>query len=181
MITKRERERAIQHAWKLCQQTGIPLLDHEIGRIEVADFGLSEFEASGLAILALQVTQEVGIKLIALYPWQVCPEHRHPPQGDYPGKEEIFRGQWGEVSLYVPGEPTPNPKGQPPPHRRDYCTVWHEIVLRPGDQYRTPPDTWHWFQAGPDGAVLWSFSSKVTDAEDVFLDPEVTRQTIIRD
>ena len=43
-------------------------------RIEVADFGLSEFQTSGLSILTLQVTQEVGIKLIALYPWQICPE-----------------------------------------------------------------------------------------------------------
>jgi D-lyxose ketol-isomerase len=44
-----------------------------------------------------------------------------------------------------------------------------------------PPDTWHWFQAGSEGAVVWSFSSKVTDAADIFLDPQVTRQTIVRD
>ena len=111
MITQRERQEAIQHAWALCQKK-IPLLDHEIDNIEVADFGLSEFKTSGLAILTLAVTQDVGIKLIALYPWQICPEHRHPPLGDYPGKEETFRGLWGQAWGYVPGEPTPDPQAR---------------------------------------------------------------------
>ena len=51
MITQRERTEAIQHAWALYKETGVALLDHEIDNIEVADFGLSEFRTSGLAIL----------------------------------------------------------------------------------------------------------------------------------
>ena len=179
MITQQERKRAIQHAWTLCQKSGFPLVDHEIDQIEVADFGLSEFRTSGLAILTLQVTQEVGIKLIALYPWQACPQHRHPVVGDYPGKEETFRGLMGEVYLYVPGEPTPNPRARLPEHRRPHYSVWHEIVLGPGDQHYSPPNEWHWFQAGPEGAVMWSWSSRPSDYQDDFSDPEVTRRTII--
>jgi D-lyxose ketol-isomerase len=52
-------------------------------------------------------------------------------------------------------------------------------VLRPGDQFTSPPDTFHWFQAGPQGAVVWSFSSRATDVADVFADPDVRRKTVI--
>ena len=38
------------------------------------------------------------------------------------------------------------PKGSEP-----YYTVFHEIVLNPGDQYTIPPDTLHWFQADDGG------------------------------
>ena len=81
--------------------------------------------------------------------------------------------------LYVPGEPAENPQVFPPNHRKQYCSVWHEIALTPGVQYVSPPNTWHWFMAGNKGAVVFSFSTKVTDSEDQFLDPQVKRKTII--
>jgi D-lyxose ketol-isomerase len=179
MITRQEHEQAIQDAWELCQKAGLPLLDHEIDQIEIADFGLSEFRTSGLAILTLQATQEVGIKLIALYPWQICPEHRHPPQGDYAGKEETFRGLWGQAWGYVPGQPTPEPKARVPEHRRAYYTSWREVDLGPGHQHTSAPNEWHWFQAGPEGAVILSVSSRPTDLLDSFRDPDVQRNTIV--
>jgi D-lyxose ketol-isomerase len=183
MITRQEWQEACGWAWDLVRKIGVVVRDEEFSQVEVADLGLGELPVTGLQILTLVSTQWVGAKLLILRPHQFFPQHRHPPSPteDYPGKEEVFRGQWGEVYLYVPGEPTPDPKGNPPRHRRAHCTVWREVNLSPGDQYRCPPDTWHWFQAGPEGAVAWSFSSKVTDAEDVFLDPAITRQTIIRD
>jgi D-lyxose ketol-isomerase len=181
MITQQERQAAIQHAWALCKQAGIALLDHEIDQIEVADFGLSEFKTSGLAILTLAVTQDVGIKLIALYPWQICPEHRHPPLGDYPGKEETFRGLWGQAWGYVPGEPTAAPQAQVPEHRKPYYTSWHEVDLSAGHQYTSSPNEWHWFQAGPEGAVILSISSRPTDYQDDFQDPNVQRRTVVAD
>jgi D-lyxose ketol-isomerase len=51
-------------------------------------------------------------------------------------------------------------------------TVWHEIVLDPGAQHTIPPGTLHWFQAGPDGAVVSEFSTESRDELDVFTDPE---------
>ena len=30
------------------------------------------------------------------------------------------------------------------PKREEYFTVWHKIVLRPGEQYTIPPNTLHW-------------------------------------
>ena len=68
-----------------------------------------------------------------------------------------------------------------PAHRKAYYSSWHEIALGPGEQHTSSPNEWHWFQAGPAGAIVWSFSSKVTDAQDEFTDPQVVRQTIIVD
>lgn len=183
MITRQEWQEAREWAWQFVRQAGVVVGDNECDCIEVADLGLSELSITGLQILTLINTKWIGVKLLILRPHQFFPQHRHPPSrtDDYPGKEEIFRGQRGEAYLYVPGEPTATPKANPPRHRRPYCTVWHEVVLGPGDQYVCPPNTWHWFQAGPQGAVVWSFSSRTTDAQDEFTDPAVTRQTAIVD
>jgi D-lyxose ketol-isomerase len=53
--------------------------------------------------------------------------------------------------------------------------VWHEIVLRPGDQYTLPPNTLHWFQAGDKGAIVSEFSSTSTDENDLYTDPRIRR------
>jgi D-lyxose ketol-isomerase len=103
------------------------------------------------------------------------PQHRHPPVGSEPGKEETFRCRLGEVYLYVPGAPTSAPRARPPVERAATYTVAHEIVLRPGDQYTIAPDTWHWFQAGPDGAVVSEFSTRSTDEHDIFTDADIRR------
>jgi D-lyxose ketol-isomerase len=57
--------------------------------------------------------------------------------------------------------------------------VFHEIALRPGEQYTIPPDTLHWFQAGPEGAVVSEFSSRSTDENDIFTNPEIRRETVV--
>lgn len=181
MITRREYEAARIWAWDKVRESGVVVAEADFAQLAVADLGLSEFEVTGLAILTLVSTPWVGVKLLILKPNQFFAQHRHPPAPaeNYPGKEEIFRGQWGEAYLYVPGEPTAAPHVLPPPHRRPYCTVWREVALTPATQFLCPPNTWHWFQAGPRGAVVWSYSSKVTDAQDQFSDPQVVRQTVI--
>lgn len=163
----------------MLDRAGVLVRADEVEQIEVVDLGLGELEQTGLQILTLVNTGEVGVKLLVLFAHQVFAQHKHPPLGSYPGKEETFRCQWGELYLYLPGVATPGPRGRPPAHRRHAYTVWHEVVLRPGDQVTSPPDTFHWFQAGPQGAVVWSFSSRTTDVEDVFTDPQVQRRTVI--
>ena len=44
-----------------------------------------------------------------------------------------------------------------------------------GISTRLTPDTPHWFQAGPDGAVVSEFSTRSTDEADVFRDPRIKR------
>ena len=56
-----------------------------------------------------------------------------------------------------------------------YYTVFHELVLSPGEQHTIPPSTLHWFQAGPEGAVVSEFSSTSRDELDVFTDPRIVR------
>lgn len=175
MITTAEIANAQKRAAALLEESGIAIRPEEYGHIDVVDFGLSELESSGGQILTLVNTEKIAAKLLAMFPGQTLPEHRHPPLGDYPGKEETIRCAWGTLYLYGPGEPTPNPKGQPPHHRHDTYTQWHEWVLQPGDQVTFPPNTLHWFQGGPQGAVVWSFSTKAIDVQDLFTDPEIVR------
>ena len=110
------------------------------------------------------------MKLIAMFPGQVLPEHRHPPLGDYPGKAETLRCEWGVLYLYTEGDPLA--RSPPDTHRKTVCTlytVWHEVVLNPGEQITLTPNTLHWFQGGPDGAVVWSFSSRASRYRPMFL------------
>jgi D-lyxose ketol-isomerase len=116
-----------------------------------------------------------------LFPRQTCPEHRHPPLDESPGKEETFRCRSGVVYLYVEGEPTPNPACRPPASGADAFTVWHEIELCPGEQHTIAPNVLHWFQAGDEGAVVSEFSTTSVDGLDVFTDPRIGRATVIAD
>jgi D-lyxose ketol-isomerase len=79
------------------------------------------------------------------------------------------------VYLYVPGEPTPTPKAKAPPGRESAFTVWHEVVLQPGEQYTLAPQTLHWFQGGDQGAIVSEFSTTSRDEADIFTDPQIKR------
>jgi D-lyxose ketol-isomerase len=154
------------------QALGIVLTDEERASIEVTDFGLGRLRETGLQLLVYVNTDRHCAKELVLYPGQTCAEHRHPPFEGTPGKEETFRCRRGLVYLYVEGEPTLHPACRPPP---GVYTVRHEIELRPGGQYTISPDTLHWFQAGPEGAVVSEFSTASRDELDVFSDPAVRR------
>jgi D-lyxose ketol-isomerase len=136
-------------------EAGIVLTPAEREQIEVADFGLGKLEEIGLQLVVYVNTERVCAKELVLFPGQTCPEHRHPPAGGLPGKEETFRCRRGSVLLHVEGE--------------------NEIVLGPGEQYTIEPDTLHWFQAGPEGAVVSEFSTTSRDELDVFSDPRIVR------
>jgi D-lyxose ketol-isomerase len=176
VITRAERREAQAYAATQLAAAGIALTDAERESIEVADFGLSRLRELGLMLLVYVNTDRYCAKELVLYPGQAFAEHRHPPFEGAPGKEETFRCRLGLVYLYVEGEPTPSPKAVPPPGT---YTVAHELVLRPGDQYTIPPNTLHWFQAGPNGVVVSEFSSASRDELDVFSDPNVRRATIV--
>ena len=175
MLTKAEYEQARTKTIAYLSRAGIALTADEAAHIEVADVGLDQLDTIGLQLVVYINTERCCAKELVLFPRQTFPEHRHPPIGDDPGKEETFRCRWGEVYLYVPGEPTPNPKAIPPEGREQTYNVWHEIVLRPGDQHTLIPNTPHWFQAGDDGAVVSEFSTKSRDESDIFTDPQIMR------
>ena len=116
---------------------------------------------------------------MVLLPHQTCPEHKHVDSAIAKGKEETFRCRYGKCYLYVSGEG----------RREDIhgyipstdVTVFHEIVLEPGEQYTIMPETWHWFQAGEEGAVISEFSTMSTDETDIFTDKTLVREPKIEE
>jgi D-lyxose ketol-isomerase len=179
VLASTDLEAAQTRAAAVLEQAGVALTATEVGAIEVADFGLSRLAETGLQIVVYVNTERVCAKELVMFPRQLCPEHRHPSVAGQPGKEETFRCRAGTVYLYVEGEPTPDPAATVPADGS--FTVWHEVVLRPGDQYTLLPDTWHWFQAGDYGAIVSEFSTRSTDELDVFSDPRIQRATLISD
>jgi len=179
LITQKKRDEAVARALTFFETASIALTDDEMQRIEVADFGLGRLDEVGLELLTYVNSERVCAKELILFPWQICPEHRHPAVTGEPGKEETFRCRWGEVYLYVPGPRTADQKGKPPADLAEHMTVWHEVILRPGDQYTLSPDTRHWFQGGPEGAVVSEFSTRSRDESDIFTDPRIERETVI--
>ena len=144
----------------------------------MADFGLGRLQEVGLQLLVYVNTERICAKELVLFPWQICPEHRHPSVAGELGKEETFRCRWGTVYLYVHGVHAVRQVKESDDMGK-YLTVWHEIVLRPGEQYTLPPDTPHWFQAGNEGAVVSEFSTTSRDEADIFTDPHIERITKI--
>lgn len=180
-MKKKEYEEAKLRAIEYLKRANIVITDKEEDSIEVTDYGLNMLEKIGLQILVYVNTKRVCAKELVLFPRQTCPEHKHPPIEDDPGKEETFRCRWGKVYLYIPGEPTENPKAVIPEDKKEYFTVWHEIVLNPGDQYTLAPNTLHWFQAGDKGAIVSEFSTTSRDEFDIFTDPNIKRFSTIED
>ncbi len=173
-----DKNKAAALAEDYYRRAGIVMTRKELDNIEVADFGLGELEKTGLELVVYINTDIYCAKEMVLFPGQTCPEHRHAPLPDigYKGKQETFRCRWGEVYLYVEGEPT---RGRaihlPEEEARGYYTVFHEIRLTPGEQYTIMPDTRHWFTAGSEGAVISEFSTTSHDELDIFTDPRIKR------
>ena len=175
MITKKEWLKARDLEVEMLAKAQIALTQEELARFEIADFGLGRLYEIGLEINTYVNTDRVCAKEIILFPWQICPEHMHPTVDGQPGKEETFRCRWGEVHLYVPGEPGEQDDFKLPADRAAYFTVKHHIVLHPGEQFTLYPGTYHWFQGGPEGAIVSEFSTHSTDEFDIFTDPAITR------
>lgn len=181
MITRTQYENVVNKAIKYLENAKIAITEEEKSRIEVADFGLGKLETFGLSLLTYVNTQRCCSKELILLSHQACPEHIHPPVNGGPGKEETFRCRWGDVYLYVEGDPVKEPKAQIPKEKEKEFTVWHEIVLKPGQQYTLHPNIKHWFQAGSEGAIVSEFSTMSLDETDIFTDKSIQRITEIEE
>lgn len=114
MVKKDDYIKARALAETLFSKAGIKITKAEAENLEFADFGLDDFWHTGLTILTYVNTARVCAKELVLAPRQTCPEHRHPPLGGFPGKEETFRCRFGRVYLYVSGAPAKSPAATPP-------------------------------------------------------------------
>ncbi len=177
-MNEQEIQRARIVAAAQLESAGIVLSPEEKAGIEIADFGLGEFSRIGLALVVYVNNGRYCAKELVLQPGQICPEHRHPPARSHPanpGKQETFRVRRGCVCLYVPGLEAPAEAETIALAETGAFTVFRRIVLAPGEQYTLEPDTLHWFQAGPEGAVVSEFSSASDDSSDVFTNPRIRR------
>ena len=164
-----------ERAREYFRKAGIVVREDE--SVEVSDFGLDQVEEIGLQLTVYINTERVCAKEMVLFPFQTCPEHKHVETNGQQGKEETFRCRYGKVYLYVEGEgDVKDIHGKLPPME---TSVYHEVILNPGEQYTIYPDTWHWFQAAEEGAVISEFSTRSTDETDVFTDHRLVRQTVI--
>lgn len=177
MITRKQYEEISAKTIQAFADAGIAITEDEKQRIEVADLGLGIVEDVGLELLTYVNTEKCCAKEMYLMPYQTCPEHLHPEvviDGvRYDGKEETFRVRRGVVYLYVTGEGKAEDIQAKMP--KTDVTVFHEIVLHAGEQYTLYPNTWHWFQAGAEGAIISEFSTTSRDEYDVFTDKRIKR------
>ena len=174
-MREEEKEKIKARALKYFQKAGIVLSLKEKENMEIAALGLNDFRKTGLVLVVYVNNSRYCAKEMILLPDQTCPEHRHPDHNDEEGKMETFRCRYGTVYLYVEGRKSPNLHNLPPAGDEKYYTVYHEIILRPGDQYTIKKNTLHWFKAGEEGAVISEFSSPSDDASDIFTDPRIRR------
>jgi D-lyxose ketol-isomerase len=179
MITRKQLEEIRSTTARSMAAAGIVLSPKEASEVEAADFGLSHFDSEGLALVVYVNTDRYCAKELVMLPYQTCPEHRHPTVSGQPGKMETFRCRVGTVHLYVPGDQKDPIQARIPQGSEKYYTMRHEVVLKPGEQYTIPPNTLHWFQAGPEGAIVSEFSSTSRDEADVFTDPRIGRETVL--
>lgn len=178
MIRRSQAQDLQRRAVELLDKAAIRLTAEERSRIEVADFGLGDPEREGAQIFTFVQTDRYAAKVIVLLPGQTLPEHWHPRVGDDPGKQETVRVAWGTLYLGIEGEAALS-AARIPPGKEAVYTLRHEEILGPAGSRTFRPGEKHWFQAGPEGAVVYSFSSVVRDALDGFTDPAVRRITLI--
>lgn len=178
-MTRQEINRQQEQIAGALGELGIVITPDERERLEVADFGLGDFERQGLGLITYVNTARCCAKELVLLPFQTCPQHRHPPVEGGPGKEETFRVRRGLCALYVDDGPAPAEPACTPPSR--FYRSMHEVVLHPGEQYTLEPNTWHWFQAGPEGCVVSEFSTNSRDEADEWVDPGIMRTPVVEE
>lgn len=178
MIKFVEFKAVCEQSIKMIEDAGLLLTAEDKEKITAADFGLSQIKKEGVQILTMFQTNRIAGKILVLLPFQTEPEHWHPTVGEDPGKEEVIRAISGDLYFYIPGEDNMK-KGFIVNGKEECYTMRNEVDLKPGNQLVLPAGTKHWFQAGEKGAVMYSFSTTVTDLNDQFTDKDIVRDTII--
>ena len=161
MLTRAQIQEAREFALAALADAGVVVRDDEAAALEVSDFGLGDLARTGLQILVYVNTDRVCAKELVMMPGQICPEHMHVGIGSEPGKEETFRVRTGRGAAARRG--------------RGARAASREISTR------SCPARRHWFQAGPEGAIVTEFSTRSTDEHDVFTDPAIRRVTVVAD
>ena len=162
---------AKQQAEDLIHKSGFVLSDQEQQDLAVNDMGLGNILQEGLVFVDILRSARLRITILVLLPNQTLPQHRHPPYETEIGKKETLRVLYGQTRLYVPGQEN-NPQILIPAGKEAFYTARHEILINRGQQYTIDPNTEHWFQGGPDGAVNLCLQNRVDETKNIFNDPQ---------
>lgn len=145
-VARRQRQ-----ANERLRSAGVVVPDPE--RIEIADFGLNEYDSTGLALYVKCNEDEYCSKWMALEPGQACPAHHHKK------KKESFFVISGTVRVRAGNETMTLGPGES-------CTIQRLIV--------------HEFTS-PDGAVIEEVSTHDENSDSYFVDPRIVRDPQIEE
>jgi D-lyxose ketol-isomerase len=159
----------------LIRASGIHVSEAELDTLLIIDYGLNDVRKEGVAVIDIVYTDAQRHKILAMLPNQTLPEHTHPPYDDFAGKEEVLRVISGSIRVYLPGADTMR-EGFLPAGKEAYYSCRNEQVLGPLGQVAIPPNTIHWFQAGPDGLVAYAFYTQAVESNNIFSDPGVPKE-----
>jgi D-lyxose ketol-isomerase len=175
----KEREECRIEAAGYFDRACIYLTEEEKKNLEIADMGLGMIRTIGIQIHTYVDREDCNAKDLVLFPGQICPQQIHPPQGGRPGKAESFRVRFGALYIYTEGKPVKKDKmyAKIPEGKEAVFTVFHEVVLKKGEQYTIPANTLHWICGGPEGCVVSEFSPFNSDDYDIYTDPQVKRMS----
>jgi D-lyxose ketol-isomerase len=148
-MNKKEYLKATTDVKKALKDAGIAI--PQKAEIEIADFGLNEYDKTGLGIYLKVNEPEYCSKWMVLKPKQTCPNHKHK------NKKETFFVIKGVVDLTL-GNKT--------------------IKLKPGDSYTLKKGTYHNFTSKT-GAVIEEASTFDENSDSYFTDKRIIRDIVI--
>lgn len=174
MVNRKQAEELREIARKKLEETGIFITQKEYDEMDVADFGHNNCLVEGGQMVTFFCTSRVSAKMLVMLPGQTLPQHWHLSE-NY-GKEETLRVASGTLYMYREGEDNMR-FGVIPEGHEQYYTCRNELVMKATDQITFMPGEKHWFQGGPEGAVVYSFANCAIDGLDPFEDPTIVRLT----
>ena len=130
---------------------GIPV--NNVSHIEIADFGLDEFEKTGLILIVKVNNDYYCSKWLLLMPGQRCPNHFHKD------KTETFFILRGTVKIELDNS---------------------IIYLKPGEQITLEPNSYHAFSSD-EWALIEEVSTHDEDVDSYFENPEIIRTPKVED
>ncbi len=147
---------------RLMKYHGYPIFEGLRERLWVSDYGIGEFTKLGLGAICFLNDEESGYLGQDLYmlPGQMLPEHYHLKTDKAPVKMEGWHVRHGISYVYGEGEPTKKLKAVIPESQKDYVTVTHETILKPGESCKlNRPTAHHWQFGGPEGAIVSEYGT----------------------
>jgi len=163
MLFKMEKEGARKKAMLVLFGAGTRLTEAEQEQVQVEDYNCNNLKQIGSQRLVMVNNAQIYAAETVLFPNQIRPELRHP------NRAVTLRCREGKVYLYTEGEQFDKIHAKIPRGKDADFTVFHEIIIEPGQQLEIPADTRYWMQGSLEaGAVILELSGPYNPAQDIF-------------